>query len=229
MNRRRLLHHGESFHGDTGEVAATRDDLDDLADYGLVDIDLGGSGRYLVKPTLDGARAARQLVREQRRAAHIEPVDLTWANVRPVLHAIVDAWTGAGGSTAYCVGIEAVPSRVGRPPDDLGLMRTIELPKATDWVDARYKDDTDELIAQPTIRGIRATRGWPGGDSEESAERLLSSLDEIAESSEDEAQSMGGPGARHAYGGRAKTLAEVVSKAIGTAVWSSPVSVDRVI
>jgi hypothetical protein len=87
-----------------------------------------------------------------------------------------------------------------------------------DWLDLDYGEG-DAMHVRPTMRGVMATRGWPGGDAEVAAERILSALDEVAE--------RGTSAAERSWAARArdtlvevgtKTLAEVVSKSVGTAM-----------
>jgi hypothetical protein len=221
--RRRLTHH-RSFQRETfidwdmSKPAVTRDDLDELAAYGFIDLDFGGRGDYLVKPTLEGRRAYRTLQRERARTELKQPVDLSWATVRPILHTVVDVWAENGASSAGFVKIGAIAKRVDRKPDDLGLVRAIELLAENDWLNAEY-DDTDELSAQPTTRGVMATRGWPGGDAEVASERLLSALDEMAEhDADDETRGWAARARETLMEVGTKTLAEVVSKSVGSAV-----------
>ena len=223
-HRRRLAHH-RSFRRETfidwdeTQPLVTRDDLDDLSAHGLIDLDFDGDGDYLVRPTPEGRRAFRTVQRERARAEDPQPVDLAWATVRPILHAVVDVWAETGASSAAFVKIDAIARRVEREPDNLGLVRAIEVLADNDWLNAEYDDETDELSTQPTMRGVMATRGWPGGDGEVAAERLLSALQDMATQAEDR-QTRG-------WAARArdtlmevgtKTLAEVVSKSVGTAV-----------
>ena len=64
-----------------------------------------------------------------------------------------------------------------------------------------------------------ATRGWPGGDSEVAAERLLTGVDElIAREPDDGKRGLLARLRDTAMEVGTKTLAEVVSKAAGTAV-----------
>jgi hypothetical protein len=156
--------------------------------FGLIDLDYNGQGNYLVRPTSEGRRAYRTVQRERARAEQAQPVDVSWATMRPVLHAIVDVWAEKGASNAAFVRIGAIAERVGREPNDLGLIRAIELLAANEWVNAEYDDEGDELSAQPTMRGLMATRGWPGSDGEVAAERLLSVLDDVAAQGETEAK-----------------------------------------
>jgi hypothetical protein len=222
--RHRLLHIRaggmlEGFNGwDDTKPVVTRDDLDDLSAYGLIDIDYGGTGSYMVKPTPEGIRGVRTVRRERARTEIKQAVDLSWATVRPILHAVVDVWAESGASTAGFVPVGAFAERVGRPADDLGLIRAIELLAENEWVNAHYNDE-DELMAQPTTRGVMATRGWPGGDPEVAAERLLSALDEVADSASDDQTRGWAARARETLMEiGTKTLAEVVSKSVGTAV-----------
>jgi hypothetical protein len=224
--RRRLTHHRsfqrESFlEWDDGDnrPAVTRDDLDELSALGLIDLDFNGQGNYLVRPTSEGRRSYRTVQRERARAEQAQPVDVSWATVRPVLHAIVDVWAENGASNAAFVKIGAIAERAGREPDDLGLIRAIELLAANEWLNADYDDEGDGLSAQPTMRGLMATRGWPGGDGEVAAERLLSVLDDVAAQGETEEKRNWAARLRDtAMEVGTKTLAEVVSKSVGTAV-----------
>jgi hypothetical protein len=224
--RRRLLHH-RSFHRETflewddsnDKPAVTQDDLDELSAVGLIDIDFNGQGNYLVRPTADGRRAHRQVQRERARTEQAQPIDVSWAAVRPVLHAVVDVWSNHGASESAFVSIGAIAERAGREPDDLGLIRAIELLAANDWLNADYDDETDELSAQPTMRGVMATRGWPGGDAEVVAERFIAALDDAAAAETDDVR-RGWLGSLRdtAMEVGTKTLAEVVSRSVGSAM-----------
>jgi hypothetical protein len=222
--RSRLMHH-RSFQRETfiewdeTQPLVTRDDLDDLRAVGLIDIDFAGSGDYMVRPTPDGRRAFRTMQRERARVKNPQPVDLSWPTVRPILHAVVDVWAEKGASSAAFVKIGAIAQRVEREPDDLGLIRAIEVLADSDWLTAEHDDETDELSAQPTMRGLMATRGWPGGDGEVAAERLLSALEELATQADDtETRGWAARARDTLMEVGTKTLAEVVSKSVGTAV-----------
>jgi hypothetical protein len=192
-DRSRLMH--LSHFGGAGFIgwpedgpAVTRDDLDELSEEGLIDIDLGGSSftDYLVRPSAAGRRGVHRLRREQKREERAEPVDLSWLAVRPVLHAAVDVWTEAGAPTSGFLSIGQLAEDLDRKPDDLGLIRAVELLGAEDWLDVDYPDDEEDAILRPTMRAVVATKAWPGGDGEVAAERLLSALDEIAANAPDE-------------------------------------------
>jgi hypothetical protein len=224
--RRRLLHH-RSFHRESfidwddadDKPTVTEDDLDELSAFGLIDIDFNSQGNYLVRPTSEGRRAHRKVQRERARAEQAHPIDVSWAAVRPVLHAVVDVWSDHGASESALVRIGAIAERAGRAPDDLGLIRAIELLAANDWLNADYDDETDELSAQPTMRGVMATRGWPGGDPEVAAERFITALDDAAAAETDDVKRGWLASLRDtAMEVGTKTLAEVVSKSVGSAV-----------
>jgi hypothetical protein len=222
--RSRLVHH-RSFQRETflewdeTQPLVTRDDLDELHDFGLIDLDFTGSGDYAVRPTQEGRQAFRTVQRERLRAETSQPVDLSWATVRPILHAVVDAWTDEGASSAGFVKIEAIARRVKREPDDLELIRAIEVLATNDWLRAEYDEESDDLSAQPTMRGVMATRGWPGGDGEVAAERFLSTLEELAAHADDtETRGWAARARDTLMEVGTKTLAEVVSKSVGTAM-----------
>jgi hypothetical protein len=223
--RQRLTHHRtwdyERFlEWDQSMPAVTRDDLDELLDLGLIDIDFTGGGDYTVRPTSDGRRSLRTLQRERARSEQPQQaVDLNWSAVRPVLHAIVDLWTEAGAPLGSFVAASSIAKRLDRAEDDLSIARAIETLARNDWLEASYDDATDELEAMPTMRGLVATRGWPGGDGEVAAERLLSALDELAAGAEDEKTRSWAARLRDtATEVGTKTLAEVVSKSVGAAM-----------
>lgn len=224
-DRRHRIPHMMSMGGDghrwgtSVRVMPSRDELDELIDAGLVDLDLGSRGSYLVKPTREGRAAIQSLRREEARNACAEPVDLSWAAVRPLLHAVVDAWAESGGSRMGYVKWEAVVERLGRSTSDLASLRAADLLDEGGWVEVQYEGDEDHPITRPTMRGVMATRAWPGGDGEVAAERLLTALDELVERTDDEERR--GLFARlrdTAMEVGTKTLAEVVSKSVGTAV-----------
>lgn len=223
-HRRRLVHHRAFQHEtflewDESKPLVTLDDLDELLAFGLIDIDFNNSGDYTVRPTSDGHRSLRTYQRELARADHERPVDLNWSAVRPVLHAVVDLWTEAGAPHGGVIKFGAIAERLERDSDDLGTMRAIEALARNDWLDAAYDDETDELGAAPTMRGLVATRGWPGGDGEVAAERLLSALDAFADAAGDDKTRGWAARARDTLMEvSTKTLAEVVSKSVGTAV-----------
>jgi len=222
-HRRRLLHlqrmSGEGFNGwGDDQPAVSRDDLDDLYDAGLIDLDFGSSGSYLVKPTREGRQGLQAMRREHALDERSEPVDLSWGAVRPVLHAAVDAWTERGAPGSGYVALRAVARLLEREPDELGLIRAVQQLGERDWLEVDYDDD-DQVSVLPTARGVAATRGWPVGDGEVAAERLLSALDELASSHEDSAARSWAARARDTLMEvGTKTLAEVVSKSVGTAV-----------
>jgi hypothetical protein len=207
----------QGFNGwDSSKPAVTRDDLDYLAAIGLVDLDFGSSGTYMVKPSVEGFREIRRVRRERRRLERSDAVDLEWKAVRPVLHAVVDIWQEQGAPDGY-LPFDAVASRLGREADDLATIRAAELLAANDWLETTYGDE-DVPALKPTIRGVMATRGWPGGDGEVAAERLLSALDELAETGPPDKQSWAARARDTLMEVGTKTLAEVVSKSVGTAM-----------
>ncbi len=190
-HRRRLLHlrAGGGWEGFNGwgddQPRVSRDDLDDLHDAGLIDLDFGGSGGYLVKPTREGRQGLRAMRRDQALNVRSEPVDLSWSAVRPVLHASVDTWTEGGAPSAGYVTLHAVAGRLERDPAELDLIRAVEQLGEQGWLEVEYDED-DQIILRPTARGVAATRGWPGGDGEVAAERLLSALDDLLAREPDE-------------------------------------------
>lgn len=220
--RKPLLHirSGGGFQGFNGwgadQPVVTRDDLDYLHDGGLIDLDFGSSGSYLVKPSVEGVREVRRIRRERKRAQGSETVDLDWRAVRLLLHAVVDAWQEAGAPDGY-LPFNAVMERLGRPDDDLGSVRAVELLGSNEWLEVAYGEE-DVPMVKPTIRGVMATRGWPGGDDEVAAERLLSTLDEMAESGDSEKRRWAARARDTLMEVGTKTLAEVVSKSVGGAV-----------
>ena len=208
----------QGFNGwDDSQPAVTRDDLGYLHDRGLIEVDFGSSGSYLVKPSVEGFHEVRRIRRERKRAGVSAAVDLDWKAVRPLLHAVVDVWQEKGAPDTY-LPFNAVTERLGCPADDLGTVRAAELLAANDWRELAYGDE-DVPALKPTIRGVMATRGWPGGDGEVAAERLLSALDEMAAQSADSDKRGWAARARDTLMEvGTKTLAEVVSKSVGTAV-----------
>lgn len=224
--RSRLTHHRtmdyERFlEWDDSMPTVTRDDIDELHDLGWIDLDYAGSGDYLVRPTADGRRNLRTYQREKARSERRpqQAVDLSWPAVRPVLHAVVDLWTAAGAPLGGYVAMRSIAERLSVPPDDLATARAIEALARNDWLDASYDDETDELEAMPTMRGLAARRGWPGGDPEVAAERLLATLDEVAELAADDDTRGWATRARDTLMEvGTKTLAEVVSKSVGNAM-----------
>lgn len=220
--RRPLLHivTGGDFQGfngwDDSQPVATRDDLEYLHRAGLIDLDFGRSGSYLAKPSVEGFAEVRRIRRERRRLENAEAVDLDWKAVRPLLHAVVDVWQENGAPDGY-LPFPPVAERLGRSADDLGTVRAAELLAANDWLEIAYGDhDLPQL--KPTIRGVMATRAWPGGDGEVAAERLLSALDDMAESADPEKRGWAARARDTLLEVGTKTLAEVVSKSVGTAV-----------
>jgi hypothetical protein len=220
--RRPLLHirTGGDYQGFNGWgqdlPAVTRDDLDYLNYAGMIDVDFDNSGSYLVKPSVEGFAEVRRVRRERKRHETSGSVDLDWRAVRPVLHAVVDVWQANGAPDGY-LPFEAVAEELGRPSDDLGTVRAAEQLAANDWLEVTY-GDSDVPGLKPTIRGVMATRGWPGGDGEVAAERLLSTLDEIANSTDAEKRGWAARARDTLMEVGTKTLAEVVSKSVGTAV-----------
>jgi hypothetical protein len=222
-HRERLLHirsFGHSgFNGwGSDRPAVGQDDLDELLEHNLIDVDYASHGEYLVKPTAYGREVLRQYRRELERASTTTPVDLSWAAVRPVLHAAVDTWSEMGAPLAGFVGGRAVAERLSANADDLAFARAAELLAQGDWLELDYDED-DVVRVRPTMRGVMATRGWPAGDAEVAAERILSVLDELATG--------GASPAERGWAARArdtlmevgtKTLAEVVSKSVGGVV-----------
>ena len=207
----------EGFNGwGDSQPAVTRDDLDYLHHGGLIELDIGRSGSYLIKPSVDGFTEARRIRRERRRLATSEPVDLDWTAVRRAV-LLPDIDDGVQQRPDGHLSFHSVVERLGRPTDDLGTVRAAEMLAANDWLEIAY-DDEDVPRVKPTIRGVLATRGWPGGDGEVAAERLLSALDEMAESADPEKRGWAARARDTLMEVGTKTLAEVVSKSAGTAV-----------
>lgn len=213
--RRRLLHlrtfgGGEFLDVDWGERPdVSRDDLDELADYELVDIDYSPKGGYLVKPTPEGRRAIESLRRERGLASHGEAVDLTWGAVRPVLRAVVDEWerTGASGNG---VAAAEIATALGEAVD-LQLIRVIQVLEADEFVAAEWAMGSDAPIAVRSLpKAYAGTRGWPGGGDAAMAERLVATLDELARSGDNNS----------GWAGRARdVLSEVTSKTMAEIIY----------
>ena len=221
--RRPLLHlrwggGGQGFNGwGTDKPGVTRDDLDYLSSAGLIQIDFDSSGSYHVKPSVRGLDEISRIRRERNRAERAEAVDLDWKAVRPLLHAAVDVWQEKGAPDGF-VPFSTVTERLGHPADDLGSIRAAEMLAESGWLELTYGDEELEGV-KPTIRGVVATRGWPGGDAEVAAERMLTALDNIAaESGDSEKRSWALRARDTLMEVGTKTLAEVVSKAAGGAV-----------
>lgn len=184
-HRQRLMHlragGGQQFFNgwDPERPAVTRDDLDELHDLGLIDLDISGKGTYRVKPSREGREGIRRLRRDRAAAERSEPVDLSWGNVRPVLHVAVDLWAEAGALRSGWVPLDRVRERIVDAEGDLSPVA--EQLAGDGWLEVSY-DDEDRLSVQPTSRAVAATRGWPAGDPEAVVERLLTALDELVES-----------------------------------------------
>lgn len=81
------------------------------------------------------------------------------------------------------------------------------------WLDVDYEGDDPLPYVRPTMRGVMGTRGWPRGDDEVAAERLLSALDDFGRGSDNETQRGLAQRTRDALMEIGiKTLAEIVSK-----------------
>jgi hypothetical protein len=133
--RRERLWHVRTFgeegsnEWDSNQPRVSRDDLDDLHDAGLIDVDYNSSGDYLVKPTREGRSSLREVRREQTLLERSDPVDLTWAAVRPVLHAAVDEWTERGAPRSGYVVLRAIARRLDRDSDELPRIARAVLPR----------------------------------------------------------------------------------------------------
>jgi hypothetical protein len=163
-----------------------RQELEELADAGAIRIEhLERS--WMVAPTRDAIASAAQYERELARARSPEAVDISWAAVRPVLHALVAIWERHGASPSASVSIAAVARDLQRSPDDLELARALELLEEDAWVTAEYELGTDgPLSARPLPKALAGVRGWPGGDDQAAGERLITALDELAAREPDE-------------------------------------------
>lgn len=191
---------------------ATRDDLDDLADYGFIDIDYSKKqANYLVKPSPEGRRAVEELHRERALAARSQAIDLSWAAVRPVLRAAVDEWerTGASGNG---VPAEVIATALGGDVD-LQLIRSLQQLEADEFIAAEWAAGQEAPIAvRPLSKAYVGTRGWPGGDDAATAERLVAALDDLAQS--DDERSGWAARARDVFSEvTSKTMAEVIFRA----------------
>lgn len=223
--RRRLVHHrtfdGEEFHSwpEDGPYVG-RDDLEELADLGLIDIEFGNGSTLAVRPTTEGRETIQLLNREKRRAESAEPVNLAWSVVRPLLHAIVETWAAEGAPTEGFVQLEAAAQHCDPRPSDLWLARVAEQLDRADWIVLTYAadQDTDLPYVRPTTRGVIAANGWPGGDGDVAAERLLAALDELAESSDETKRTWAARARDTLMEIGTKTLAEVAAKAAGGAM-----------
>jgi hypothetical protein len=71
-----------------GGPAIDAERLDELEQLGLVRIEDLGAARS-VRPTREAIDAVARYQRERERVELGEPVDISWAAVRPVLHALV--------------------------------------------------------------------------------------------------------------------------------------------
>jgi hypothetical protein len=85
------------------------------------------------------------------------------------------------GAPTGSVSIDAVAEKLDRGPDDLSLLRAVELLEQDGWVEADYEMGRDgPLSARPLPKALAGTRGSPGGDDQANAERLVAALDELA-------------------------------------------------
>ncbi len=166
--------------------AVDGEDLSELEELGLVRIDdLGGASS--VRPTREAIDCVAQYERERARAERAEPVDISWAAVRPVLHAIVELWERHGASPSAAISVTAVARELNRSSDDLALTRALELLHEDEWVAADYGPASDgPLSARPLAKALSGTRGWPGADARAAGERLITALDELAAVEPDE-------------------------------------------
>lgn len=198
--------------GDRPEVS--RDDLDDFEAYGLLDVEyVGKHGNYSIKPTPEGRRAVAQLQRERDLGTRKESVDLSWAAVRPVLRAVLDEWerSGAAGSG---VSAHEIANALGRLVD-LQLIRALEALEEDGFVAVEWEMGNEAPVAvRPRSKAFAGTRGWPGGDNGAIAERLVTALDEMAQS--ESTKSGWAVRARDVFSEvSSKTLAEVIYRAGG--------------
>lgn len=195
----------------------TRDDLDELHDFGLVDLDFSGDGSYQVKPSAYGRDQIRTIRRETSMMETAEPVELDWSAVRPILHAVVDAWTEHGASpSAHIFG--ATIAEKADCANDVHLVRKCQALANAGWIDLNFTAD-DQLRAQPTMQGVIATRDWPGARDDALAEQVLSRLDKFVARETNPARKKKLQGLRNAaVEVGTKTLAQLVANSVGTAM-----------
>jgi len=157
-----------------------RQELVELEELGMVSIERLARS-WLFAPTRDAIDSVAEYERELARAERGEAVDVSWAAVRPVLHALVAVWERHGASPSASISVAAVARELERSIDDLGLVRAIELLEADGWIAADYELGTDgPLSARPLTKALSGTRGWPGADELAAGERLITALDELA-------------------------------------------------
>jgi len=157
-----------------------REDLDELAELGLVRIDDIG-GAFTIRPTREAIDSVAEYERERVRLERREPVDTRWASVRPVLHTLVDLWERHGASPSGSISITAVARELERSADDLALIRALELLADDGWIAADYGPGSDTpLSARPLGKALSGTRGWPGVEGQAAGERLITALEELA-------------------------------------------------
>lgn len=218
--RRRMMHlrtggglEGMNSWGDD-KPHVTRDDLDELWDFGLIDVNIMGSGGYDLKPSREGRAAIHELRREKLLIQNPRRIDLRWEATRPLLHSIVDEWEGHGASSAAHVHFDAAPDT----DDYIENLRRSEALQSAGLVNLQVEQD-GSLLVQPTIEGVMATRDWPGATGDALAEQVLSRIEAAIEAEPKPEKRRKLEGLRNAVMEvGTKTLAEVVSKSVGTAM-----------
>lgn len=84
-----------------------REELEELAELGLVRVEYLERS-WMVAPTRDAQDNVAEYERELARAERTEAVDVSWAAVRPVLHAVVAVWERHGASPSAWISVAAV-------------------------------------------------------------------------------------------------------------------------
>lgn len=206
-------HEGMNGWGDD-KPHVTRDDLDELWDLSLIDVNIMGSGGYDLKPSREGRDRIHELRRERRLIQNPHTVDLGWEATRPLLHEIVDEWERHGASASAHIRLDAALDT----EEYVESLRRSEALQAAGLVSLHVEHDGD-LLVQPTIEGVMATREWPGATGDALAEQVLARIDAAikAESKPERRRKL--EGLRNAVMEvGTKTLAEVVSQSVGTAM-----------
>jgi hypothetical protein len=208
----RIDHH--AWRADAPPVS--RADLNELNERGLISVEQKSRRSWLISPTLEGEAHIGDVRREQALGQHGGGIDLSWGAVRPVLHAVVDAWESAGVPKGG-VGPEAIAEAVGKQVDEPALLRAFEVLEAGAWLTLVWplNGRTPTAVA-PLPKALAATRGWPGSEPEVTTERVLAALDELAQNDNDEGKRSAAERARDfILDLGSKTLGEVLAKHAG--------------
>lgn len=179
-----------------GAMKASLGDLEELSNYGLIDIRYGSRGDHSgsFRVTNEGYDAVKQIeqVHQALDNAPVTPEEgkhmgLDWpTDVLPVLNVVYELYTRTGNSVRQ----PAINAALGRDSDDEHTDLVLAKLAEGDWITslAGAQQVRGPLICEPTPKTLELLANWPTDRGDMALGRLINVLEERIEATDDPAE-----------------------------------------